>query len=55
MFILVIMMVASAHIYWLLFSFAEVTDLVGNSTVINDFSTPLRALTSAYFFMVCGS
>ncbi|CAG8657280.1 199_t:CDS:2, partial [Paraglomus occultum] len=54
MYILAIMMLASAHIYWLLFSFTEVTDLVGDSTVINGFSTPLRSLTSVYFFMTGG-
>ncbi|CAG8667628.1 8929_t:CDS:2, partial [Paraglomus occultum] len=49
--IIAMMVFAYTHIYWLLFSYMEVTDLVGDSPVTNDFSTPQRALVSVFFFV----
>ena len=50
--IIALMVIAYTHIYWLLFSYAEITDLVGNSTVTSQFSTPQEALVSVFFFAV---
>ena len=50
--IIAMMVVAYTHIYWLLFSYVEVTDLVGDSPVMNDFSSLQRAFVSAFFFVV---
>ena len=50
--IIAMMVVAYTHIYWLLFSYGEVTDLVGNSTVTDQFATPQQALVSVFFFVV---
>ncbi|CAG8599494.1 3774_t:CDS:2, partial [Paraglomus occultum] len=47
--IIAMIVVAYTHIYWLLFSYVEVTDLVGDSPVMNDFSTPQRAFVSVFF------
>ena len=52
MFIIAMIVVAYTHIYWLLFSYGEVTDLVGNSTVTDQFATPQEALVSVFFFVV---
>ncbi|CAG8542914.1 4911_t:CDS:2 [Paraglomus occultum] len=51
MFIIAMMVVAYTHIYWLLLSYAEITDLVGNSTVIGQFATPEESLVSVFFFV----
>ncbi|CAG8615031.1 5465_t:CDS:2, partial [Paraglomus occultum] len=51
MFIIAIMVVAYTHIYWLLLSYTEVVDLVGNSTVTDQFATPQESLVSVFFFV----
>ena len=52
MLIIAMTVVAYTHIYWLLFSYREVADLVGNSTVTDQFAAPQEALVSVFFFVV---
>ena len=52
LFIIAMMVVAYTHIYWLLLSYVEITNLVGNSTVTDQFATPQESLVSVFFFMV---
>ena len=52
LFIIAMMVVAYTHIYWLLVSYGEVANLVGNSTVTGQFATPQEALVSVFFFVV---